>query len=185
MWKHLSTAIGVRYAPPYNTLLELGIPLFPSRAESCDFAVEVLSRSSRLNEQQMTLFWQAARLVDADLQELSHEMWLEMCANLGGGGDEIDALSLDRLMSEWHPRFCVEVVSRLWTVDYLRVTYLRVDAYAVCEDASTEGSSDRSCQGTLGTSRMDILRAKNKLWDDRRLSARQVEPKCDQEMPRI
>ncbi len=91
MWKHLSTAIGVRYTPPYNTL-ELGIPLFPSRAESCDFAVKVLSRSGRLNEQQMTLFWQAARLVDADLQELSHEMWLEMCANLGGGGDEIDDL---------------------------------------------------------------------------------------------
>ena len=142
MWKHLSTAIGVRYAPPYNTLLELGIPLFPSRAESCDFAVEVLSRSSRLNEQQMTLFWQAARLVDADLQEFSHEMWQEICT---GGGDEIDALSLDRLVSEWHPQYFAEVLNMLWTVDYLRHTYLRVDAYAVCGDASTSRSSDRSC----------------------------------------
>lgn len=145
VWKHLSAAIGVRYAPPYNTLLELGIPLFPSRAESCDFAVEVLSGSGRtLNEQQMTLFWQAARLVDADLQELSREMWLEICADLGGGGDEIDALSLDRLVSEWHPQYFVEVVNMLWSVDYLRHTFLRVDSYAV-GDASTVGSSDRSC----------------------------------------
>ena len=35
----------------------------------------------------------------------------------------------------------------------------------------------------LGTSRSGTLRAKNKLWDDRRLSARQVAQSAIKEMP--
>ena len=38
-------------------------------------------------------------------------------------------------------------------------------------------------QRNLGTSRSVTLRAKNKLWDDRRLSARQVAQSAIKEMP--
>jgi hypothetical protein len=117
VWKDLSALIGVFYGPPDNGLLEFDLPVFASRAESCDFAAMILSSNLRLNEMQMSLFWQAARLVDAELEEFSREMWLGICAD--ARAVEVDARALELLVSDWHPQYFQETVNILWTVDYL------------------------------------------------------------------